>query len=577
MGYQNDQYFNFHREESGESPVGGVRTTGNYNTLADNPLFRYPDRTVRTNDGAGRDATYLKRGYIRSLPIISGTELSYPARKCQFQFNPATITQSVQQNDSYLNFLQQDPAQYAQPMPGNVNFNFQLMFDRSMELNNLSNPDQGLNQGGTGGINPWEVSGAGQVGVLRDLSAFYDVIGQGLSSTQQQYVNDALSEFVTLEHNVLADAGEESEVDKAKDNIPEFLSVNLGNSAFLLPLPVRVVFSALYIVEGFVSNSTVTFTKFNTSMVPMQCILNVTMDAKYIGFAKKDTFLTWSLEQTVEEAARKVKEEEERVEALVKVFADSVTFIEMKLSQLGGTVWPDVGFDSNLETLLAAPGNAYQVWTRLPQISQEGTDAVSKTLFDGGATVMYKHFVSVNVYGPVPGAVSRLTSNQTELARLAATSTNLLSAHPRRGNPVSVAATKEDWLKVAKSTNNEEWLDVTVDVDDLGINLSAGYYIVHYEAVVIASVDGEILEGRGEYFRPIGPGAGSGYGAKGLINRLNIEWDLSNIESISLTGGIVLKDNEATAEPASGDVSDVGAPVVTTTPRPTTTGDLVVR
>jgi len=85
----------------------------------------------------------------------------------------------------------------------------------------------------------------------------------------------------------------------------DFLGLNRGNTAFLLPLPVRVVFSSLYIVEGLVQDFNVLFTKFSTNMVPMQCSVTVTFEAKYIGFAKKDTFFTDVLEKAREEAGSK--------------------------------------------------------------------------------------------------------------------------------------------------------------------------------------------------------------------------------------------------------------------------------
>jgi hypothetical protein len=72
---------------------------------------------------------------------------------------------------------------------------------------------------------------------------------------------------------------------------------NFGNSAFIVASPIRVVFSSLFIVEGYVTSTMVTFNKFNANMVPTQCSVGISMQALYIGFARKDTFMTLSLKQ----------------------------------------------------------------------------------------------------------------------------------------------------------------------------------------------------------------------------------------------------------------------------------------
>jgi hypothetical protein len=69
----------------------------------------------------------------------------------------------------------------------------------------------------------------------------------------------------------------------------------IGNSAFLVSTPVRIVFSSLFMVDGFIQGSAVNFTKFSKDMIPTMCAINITVEAKYIGFAKKDTYLTETL------------------------------------------------------------------------------------------------------------------------------------------------------------------------------------------------------------------------------------------------------------------------------------------
>ena len=92
------------------------------------------------------------------------------------------------------------------------------------------------------------------------------------------------------------------------------MTSNFGNSAFLVSLPVRIVFSSLFMVEGFITSTQVTFNKFNPHMVPTQCVVGVTMQALYIGFARKDTYLTLQLAAGMK-AADEALEEEAATEA----------------------------------------------------------------------------------------------------------------------------------------------------------------------------------------------------------------------------------------------------------------------
>lgn len=300
MSYRTDQWFRFRggTNLTGENFTSSPKKNGSGYAVpgSDNQDFIYPARTVRGVDGRGNPtSTSLKRGYIRSL--LTGDGL--PITKCQFQFNPSAINQSVTQNTSILNFLQIDPAQYSQPLPGNVTFQFELFFDRSMEVNNgSSNPISVTDD-------PWANLGPEQVGVLHDLSSMYSIIGVGISDYMANRAEQSSKDYIDTAINTLIDkktteitaedaAGRSAADERAeyKESASTFLNLNRGNTAFLLPLPVRVVFSSLYIVEGLVQDFNVLFTKFNTNMVPMQCSVTVTFEAKYIGFAKKDTFFT---------------------------------------------------------------------------------------------------------------------------------------------------------------------------------------------------------------------------------------------------------------------------------------------
>lgn len=306
MGYRNDQWFRFNNvNESGESLLTNYKNdAGMYIPDALNQEFVYPRRAVRTGrpDANGIPTSeLLKRGYVRSL--LTGDGL--PVRRCQFQFNPSAINQSVSQNTSILNFLQMDKYQYSQPIPGNVTFQFDLFFDRSMEVNR-TRTQQAVGEATT--EDPWRNLGPERVGVLHDLSALYSIIGVGVSEYMETRVRESAQEYYNFSIDAAVDrntrqltsedvtSDAESEREKYRDSVNELIGINKGNSAFLLPLPVRIVFSSLYIVEGLVQDFNVLFTKFSTSMVPMQCSVTVTFEAKYIGFAKKDTFFTDVLE-----------------------------------------------------------------------------------------------------------------------------------------------------------------------------------------------------------------------------------------------------------------------------------------
>jgi len=298
MAYRTDQWQNL-SSTGGEGAFSSSTDAGgagyNITTKTDNQKFIYPRRAVRTISSDGDVRTKeLKRGYIRNITAPEN-KMGLPTTKCAFQFNPQYLVQSVSQNTTILNFLQQEPGQYAQPIPGNVTFNFDLFFDRSMELNQPTAGVPPVNP-----EDPWNAAPE-HVGVLHDIGVFFSVIGVGLSEAMKDVARNTLERRLTAEINAqtLAQSEDststvspEEQLASKMEDADTFLKYNVGNTAFLLPLPVRIVFSSLYIVEGLVKDVTVTFTKFNAAMVPMQATLNILFEAKYIGFAKKDTFFT---------------------------------------------------------------------------------------------------------------------------------------------------------------------------------------------------------------------------------------------------------------------------------------------
>lgn len=276
------------------------------------------------------DTQILPRGYIRNLTTSIGDNLiKFPNMKCKFQFNPQDIQHQIEaRKDMYLPILQ-DPAQLNQPMAGNASFAFELIFDRTMEVNsNLSRQDQN-------GMP--DVSSPDTVGVFHDLRMLYSIIGQGLSQdlmdAQVEKIKGDIKAYAQRNYNELnIQYNSDGTFSATKTNtegdtyiedpnsiatrdflnsigtepgdasISSFMdNINVGNSAFLIPQPCRVLFSPMFMVDGFVMNTNVLFTKFSSKMIPIQCKVYLQMQAIYIGFAKPKTFVTAQIEETIKE------------------------------------------------------------------------------------------------------------------------------------------------------------------------------------------------------------------------------------------------------------------------------------
>ena len=312
-------------------------------TITNNPFGLYPQksRTVSINNRNGQlqpNTQILPKGFIRNLTTNLGGNLAqFPNIRCNFQFNPQDIQHQIEaRKDMYLPILQ-DPSQLNQPMAGNATFAFELIFDRSMEVNtNISKTDP--NNAGMP-----DPSSAETVGVFHDLRVLYSIIGQGLSSelmdAQLAKLKRDVKKYASLNYkqlNIQATATAddttftalnidgtvyEGESDNALRDLnskktADFLSgiendpgggikfmseLNVGNSAFLIPQPCRVIFSPMFMVDGFVMNTNVLFTKFSAKMIPIQCKVYLQMQAIYIGFARAKTFITEQIEETKEQ------------------------------------------------------------------------------------------------------------------------------------------------------------------------------------------------------------------------------------------------------------------------------------
>lgn len=545
MGYRNDQWYGLNKESSGESIRSGRRTSSGWNVTADNPTFFWPDRVVRTNDRDGYQTKYLKRGYIRSIPF-SQSDHDYVMRKCQFQFNPRVINQSVSMNTAAYNFLLQNPEDFNEPMPTSVNFGFELMFDRSMELNNPSLGFDRLNE-----VNPWEKSDPSQIGVLADLSAFFNVIGQGLSESQLGYITRVFQDRAGQLPDGIRYRGDQQTALPVEDGQID-LNINVGNSAFLLPMPVRVVFSSLYIVEGFVQNTSVSFTKFNTNMVPMQCFLTVSMEAKYIGFAKKDTYLTWTLDQAQKANTELLQEETSRISGHQQALEAVAGSVEMKLTTgavSNNAFWPTDTAD--MAALVTGENDYYLNW-RLPAVFKGTKDGVVKLMEDGNN-------VAINVYPTLslyktnngwrptsqlpPGAAQPVFKRATEDSTLVLTAS---------GNGWKESAiTVDGWYKYARvEVSDKKTVDNSVSVNP------GDTFIAHYKVHVIAIVDGVVLSGLADQYFLL-----TSLKDDGLLRRVNVVWPQAQSlgDDSGSNEGTVPASNVATNPPVAGSVSKVGS------------------
>jgi len=298
VSYQSSQFF---RIDQSRPAYTGAFVSDN----ALNKPFLFPDKNIRVPWGrnGANSIKILEKGYIRRINEFDDGD-NKPL-VCRFQFNPQYLNQDANFASGITHPIYQPIEQLKQPIASMTNFAFRLTFDRTMELNNgFPNP----NPRNIASDNPWEKNGPEQVGVLHDISALYRVIGQGISDRDIQSAISRSTE--NLAASEIARGGEPSadadaRFEEAARNAVSFFrdqgDVNVGNTSFILPFPVRIVFSSLYIVEGFVTQTSLEVLKFNSSYVPMIANVTLTVNALYIGFAKKNTFFTHVLEKSAQE------------------------------------------------------------------------------------------------------------------------------------------------------------------------------------------------------------------------------------------------------------------------------------
>ena len=376
MSYRKDSWFGL--EDAGESGILGRGEDADRVKYQNNP-FRFPGGTRNFRNGKYQEIE-MKRGYMRTITQGTGLDINSPMVKVNFQFNPATLSQSQQAETNVLDLVRMNPAQYSQPRQGNTNLAFNLKFDRSHELNNFRGSMNSSENSPSSRENPEDLKNEWSndpsvVGVYHDIDALYRVIGQGAYEETAEFLQSVMNRRAVLhlnegDHDEWTTPGAAGTADSpiASDGESNFnvrtgelLSEGrlLNNTAFLIPQPVRLVFSSLFVVEGYVMSSNVTYSRWTPSLVPIMADVALTIDAKDIGFAREKMFLTVSMEEAADNAAREVQDEiDAKQEAVVEALSMMST-AELGVVDIAGNLvdfpYPNTG-NSDI------PGRGHVLW-----------------------------------------------------------------------------------------------------------------------------------------------------------------------------------------------------------------------
>ena len=317
------------------------------------PFFFPGNRPPHINTSTGgpkdvfKDHGRLRRGFMRSIIFGEASagktvvdSASQGNIRLNFQFNPEYIERNVAQSQGAVNPLLQNPANLTQPVPGTASFNFTMTFNREYEVNlRDKNINFGATVGETAGSMDFltndlssQLENPMYSGVLHDLAIFDKIIGQGISQEIVETLTNYNKKVAEVQQSLSQDTENQQflPTEFKPDVFTQSLNRNFGNSAFINPLPVRIVFGDLFMVEGFVVGSAVAFQKFNKDMIPTICQVNCQVQALYFGFAKRKAFLTDSLSDwyttTIDTESQQTKEKEESKILAEKYLKDILGF-----------------------------------------------------------------------------------------------------------------------------------------------------------------------------------------------------------------------------------------------------------
>ena len=337
-GYASDQFFGYSGYEKTGQSINRKQD--------DNPSFIYPANKTSplfTTDSDEYTSKNIQRGFIRGIYPAALGKVATPnsskvkQRRLFFQFNPTTLDRSVSMSSSVLNPLLQDPSNLLQPVPGMSDFSFDILFNREAEVaskrheNSLgtgtvaSNSLTGnLSNYGTTDM-PTTSSDVSNIGVLADLYVLDSIIGQSITQDMVDFLKDYWNNASTLSQTSYDSENGSASFSFDSDKFQTTVQSNFGNAAFLSPLPIRVVFSSLFMVEGFVTSSSVQFVKFTSNYVPTICKVTLNIRALYVGFAREKAYLSNSLETAVASAAE-AKKTDDATERKLKQMLNEINF-----------------------------------------------------------------------------------------------------------------------------------------------------------------------------------------------------------------------------------------------------------
>ena len=276
----------------------------------------------------------IQRGYMRLLtevfelgsggqPINRGDNKVGEAlhhelgAKLNFQFNPDSLNRSVTARTDTQLWINQSPTQLMQPGIGDMNWGWTMLFNREAEVTNnyidrLKRTAVDLEGRNTSNLDVYAEGGmtgtsaaAAQLGVLADIAILDRITGQSISKQQIEYATARQQRLIDLriieppegpgEGNTIAEIADSLGLldESNPDNI---ISANSQNAAFLVPNPIRAVFSQHFMVDGYVNTVTVSYQKFSPEMVPTVALVDISMHAIYQGFARRRTTFTTFLE-----------------------------------------------------------------------------------------------------------------------------------------------------------------------------------------------------------------------------------------------------------------------------------------
>lgn len=494
--YASDQFHQFGTYEKG-------KTLGR--TGVDNPNFNYPSRFANPiNINNTKSEREVQRGFIRGIyPAVLGNKRNISTgasqvkqRRLFFQFNPTTLDRTVSMNMAMLNPLLQDPSNLLQPVPGNSSFSFDMIFNRESEVvtgtytsANGARRDSSTLSGSLldygANTRPDDVS---TLGVLADLYVLDSIIGQSITPDMVGFLKSYWNNASSLSQSSFSSEQGGASFSFNDTAFQTTVEKNYGNTAFLSPLPIRIVFSSLFMVEGFVELSSVQFIKFTREYVPTICKVTLSVRALYIGFARERAYLTDALETAVSDAVETQKKDAALASKMNSLIKYGTYFNYVPVVDVAGTTPTSISFVANYDdysttviqnNLLPEPGlvsvdseySTFKDWynsnTKWYRVKYGGrlTSSVSRAMKDAVEkdNVTWTYEASFEIVANKGRVLGR--PEHTLLKAPINFKKNNGGEHPNGATDVANNANS----KVAGSVNNDQWFIAPTIAEDYTI------------------------------------------------------------------------------------------------------------